>query len=148
MCLLFGRCFQQFRGKSTVESFASLYIGCSSYWKILYRWKFWGESSPLLQWLKGNLFLHQVHSASLTWNLKMMISKRNLLFQWLILRWDFRAKKGNVSNTYTFPGLRVRPWKWMLGRWWFPFLFGMIQNSRAMFNTERSVPTSWGLPGT
>ena len=53
----------------------------------------------------------------------MMISKRNLLFQWLILRWDFRAKKGKCEQHLHLSGFKTSPlkmdaWKMMVS---FPF---------------------------
>ena len=50
----------------------------------------------------ASLFLHDVkwilkniHSPSLTWNLKMMVSKRNLLFQGTIFRFHIKLWEGN-----------------------------------------------------
>ena len=41
---------------------------------------------------------HHVHPQSFTWNLKMMVSNRNLLFQWLIFRFHVKLQGCTTSK--------------------------------------------------
>ena len=48
--------------------------------------------------LHGEDIFLRIHPQSLTWNLKMMLSKRNLLFQGLIFRFHVKLQGCNVSS--------------------------------------------------
>ena len=48
---------------------------------------------------------------SLTWNLKMMISKRNLLFQGLIFRFHVKFQGCMISSNWS-----ISNWCWILGQ--------------------------------
>ena len=58
----------------------------------------WGEcvhDIPLVTSLVDNFRNHGLTSPSLTWNLKMMVSKRNLLFQGAMLRFHVKLWEGS-----------------------------------------------------
>ena len=60
---------------------------------VTVHWMWTRAAEAKRRWYHGTLFLHP---QSLTWNLKMMVSKRNLLFQGLIFR--FHVKLPGCKN--------------------------------------------------
>ena len=44
-----------------------------------------------------------LHSPSLTWNLKMMVSKRNLLFQGAMFRFHVKLREGRLKQLTRAP---------------------------------------------
>ena len=52
---------------------------------------------PSAYWKKSFPHSRKVHPQSLTWNLKMMVSNRNLLFQWLIFRFHVKIQGCRLS---------------------------------------------------